>query len=101
MLRKNDIYPVTITGYNADGLGVCRVDGQVVFVAGALDGEKLDVRIVKVQARHAYGRIERLIEASPHRIEPDCPELEKCGGVRLPGGAGLRLAARVGLQPLS
>ena len=83
MLRKNDVYTVNISGYNADGAGVCRIDGQVVFVAGALDGETLDVRIVKVQTRHAYGRIERLIEASAHRIAPDCPYAKLCGGCAL------------------
>ena len=83
MLRKNDIYPVTITGYSAEGMGVCRVAGQVVFVAGALAGERADVRIVKALKQLAYGRIERLIEASPHRIAPDCPYFKQCGGCAL------------------
>ncbi|MBR2080815.1 MAG: 23S rRNA (uracil(1939)-C(5))-methyltransferase RlmD [Oscillospiraceae bacterium] len=80
MLRKNEIYPVTFAGYSAEGLGVCRIDGQVVFVAGALDGERAEVRIVKVLKQLAYGRIERLLEASPHRIVSDCPYFVQCGG---------------------
>ena len=83
MLRKNDLHTVTVTGYNAEGLGVCRIDGQVVFVAGALEGEEPDVRIVKVQARHAYGRIEKILTPSPHRIDPDCPHAKLCGGCAL------------------
>ena len=83
MLRKNDVYTVNISGYNADGMGVCRIDGQVVFVAGALDGETLRVRIVKVQTRHAYGRIETILSPSPHRIAPDCPHAKLCGGCAL------------------
>ncbi|MDO4845203.1 MAG: 23S rRNA (uracil(1939)-C(5))-methyltransferase RlmD [Oscillospiraceae bacterium] len=83
MLRKNELYPVTITGYSAEGMGVCRVDGQVVFVAGALEGERADVRIVKALKQLAYGRIERLIEASPHRVTPDCPYFKQCGGCAL------------------
>ena len=38
-LRKNDVYTVTIDGYTSEGLGVCRVDGAVIFVNGAIDGE--------------------------------------------------------------
>ena len=40
MLKKNEVYPVTITGYTTEGLGVCRIDGQVVFVHGALEASR-------------------------------------------------------------
>lgn len=83
MLRKNEIYPVSVTGYSADGMGVCRIDGQVVFVAGALAGEEAEVRIVKVLKQQAYARIERLILPSPHRVVPDCPHAKLCGGCAL------------------
>lgn len=83
MLKKNEIYPVKITGYTAEGLGVCRIDGQVVFVHGALDGEEADVKILKVGKSEAYGKIEKLKTASPHRIAPDCPYDKFCGGCAL------------------
>ena len=38
-LQKNQIHTVTINGYSSEGLGVCRIGGQVVFVHGALRGE--------------------------------------------------------------
>ncbi|MBQ7567131.1 MAG: 23S rRNA (uracil(1939)-C(5))-methyltransferase RlmD [Oscillospiraceae bacterium] len=82
-LLKNEIRTLTVDGYTAEGMGVCRADGQVVFVAGALDGETLDVRIVKVLARHAFGRIERIVQPSPHRVKPDCPHDKTCGGCAL------------------
>ncbi len=80
MLKKNDIFTAVITGYTAQGLGVCRIDGQVVFVHGALDGEEVRVRILKVLKQEAYGRIEELLQPSPHRITPDCPYYKACGG---------------------
>ena len=83
MLKKNEIYPVTITGYTAEGLGVCRIDGQVVFVHGALEGEEADIKILKVGKSEAYGKIETLRTPSPHRIEPDCPYYKFCGGCAL------------------
>ena len=83
MLRKNEIYPVTVAGYSAEGMGVARIDGQVVFIAGALDGEALEVRILKVLKQQAYAKIERIVTPSPHRVTPDCPYSKKCGGCAL------------------
>ena len=82
-LRKNQIETATVSGYNAEGMGVCHISGQVVFVAGALDGETIEVRIVKVLSRHAYGKTERVIKPSPHRAAPDCPHSKLCGGCAL------------------
>ena len=48
MLEKNQIHEAEITGYTAGGLGVARVEGQVVFVHGALRGEVCAVQILKV-----------------------------------------------------
>lgn len=83
MLKKNEIYPVHITGYTAEGLGVCRIDGQVVFVHGALEGEEADVKILKVGKNEAYAKIETLKTPSDHRITPDCPYDKFCGGCAL------------------
>lgn len=79
-LRKNQIYTVTFDGYSSEALGVCHVDGRAVFVPRALVGEQAEIRIVKVAANAVYGRLERVIEPSPSRIEPHCPYYGRCGG---------------------
>ena len=38
-LEKNRIYRAHIDGYSSEGLGIARIDGQVVFVHGAIRGE--------------------------------------------------------------
>ena len=43
MLEKNQLYTAEITGYTAEGLGVARLDGQVVFVHGGVRGERCTV----------------------------------------------------------
>lgn len=80
MLKKNDIRRAVITGYASDGQGIARIDGQVVFVKGALEGEELDVRVLKVGKNIAWGKVERLIAPSAHRVSPACPVYGKCGG---------------------
>ena len=48
MLKESDRCTARITGYTSDGEGVCRVDGEAVFVPGALAGEECLLRIVNV-----------------------------------------------------
>ncbi len=79
-LKKNDIYESEITGFSSDGGGVCRIEGRAVFVPRAIPGECWRVRIVKANRTAVWGRGEELLEASPSRVEPDCPHFGKCGG---------------------
>lgn len=77
---KNDILPLEITGYTADGSGVGHADGVAIFVPGAAVGDKLLVRILKTAKTYAYGKIESIASPAPDRITPDCPQFSKCGG---------------------
>ena len=79
-LEKNRIYRAHIDGYSSEGLGIARIDGQVVFVHGAVRGEICDVLVMKVLKNAAFGKIAALVEPSPARREPDCPYYGRCGG---------------------
>lgn len=79
-LRKNEITEAEITGWSSDGAGVCRVKGRAVFVPRAIPGERWEIRILKVTASAVFARGQRLLQASPARMEPDCPHFGKCGG---------------------
>ena len=80
MLKKNQVYSAVIEGYSSEGLGIARIDGQVVFVHNAVRGEACDVLILKVLKNTAFGKVTAIREPSPHRVEPDCPYYGKCGG---------------------
>lgn len=80
-MKKNDLLTLTADGLGADLEGVCRADGMAVFVPGMLPGETARVRIVKVQSRFAFGRMEgKSLTASPARKTPDCAAYPRCGG---------------------
>ena len=79
-LKTGGVYELTVTGYTAEGAGVGRVGGQVVFVPRAIAGERLRVRIVNVGKTAAHGEIQDIPEPSPHRTRPDCPYFDRCGG---------------------
>ena len=80
MPEKNKTYRARIEGYTSEGLGVARIDGQVVFVHRALRGEDCDVLILKTLKNAAFGKAVRVYAPSPHRVEPDCPYYGRCGG---------------------
>ena len=80
-MQKNEILTLTCETLGADLEGVCRSEGQAVFVPGLLPGEAGEVRIVKVQPRFAFGRLEKLTSPpSPDRRANDCPAYPRCGG---------------------
>ena len=79
-LAKNQEHIVTIEGYGEGGMGVARIDGRVVFVHGALRGEKCRVLILKTLKSVAFAKVLEVIEPSGARIESDCPYFPRCGG---------------------
>ena len=83
MLNKNQTADVRITGYTSEGEGVCRIDGCAVFVPNAVLGEVCRVRITHVSRNSAHGKIEQILERSPHRISRTCPDAKQCGGCQL------------------
>ena len=79
-LAKNQEHIVTIEGYGEGGMGVARIDGRVVFVHGALRGEKCRVLILKTLKSVAFAKVLEVLEPSSERIESDCPYFPRCGG---------------------
>ncbi len=78
--QKNAVHPLDITGYTAEGMGVARLEGRVVFVPDTIKGERWQVRLQKVNKNVAWGRGVELLAPSPERVEYDCPLAGRCGG---------------------
>ena len=82
-LKRGDTLQVTIEAATVDGTGIARVDGQVVFVPGALPGELCRIRIAHIGHSAVFAELLRVEQPSAHRVEPDCPYFPKCGGCAL------------------
>lgn len=59
MLSKNDIITLEIVDLTAEAMGVGRHEGMAVFVPMSAVGDKLSVRIVKVQKISAMASLRR------------------------------------------
>ncbi|MGD8312278.1 MAG: TRAM domain-containing protein, partial [Gammaproteobacteria bacterium] len=76
--------PDTIVGSLVhDGRCVARVDGKVVFIDGALPGERVAFEYLRTRRSFDAGRVTAIHEPSPDRVEPRCPHFGVCGGCSL------------------
>ena len=77
-----DLAPVSIEKMAAGGDGIGHLpDGRVVFVNGGLPGETVQARIVMSKRDFARAVVADVLEASPHRVAPPCPQVANgCGG---------------------
>ena len=64
----------------AGGAGIAEHDGRKVFVEGAAPGDRVRAALYNEKPRHAFARIEEILEPSPLRVEPQCPLFGDCGG---------------------
>jgi 23S rRNA (uracil1939-C5)-methyltransferase len=82
-IKKNENYEMEITGMTHEGQGVGRINNFTVFVDGALKGEKVEVKIIKVNKSYAVGKLLNILAPSENRVEPFCSAYKRCGGCSL------------------
>src|SRR5256885_12643544 len=81
--RRGESLELTIDGLAFGGEGVGRVEGYVLFVRGAVPGDRVLVKVVEARSRFGRAVIESLVSPSPDRIAAPCPYFGRCGGCRL------------------
>lgn len=76
-------FEMDIERLSHEGRGVGHHEGKIVFVEGALTGEKAQAKIYARHRRYDEARVEELKVASPDRVEPPCAHAAICGGCSL------------------
>ena len=74
---------VTIESLNYDGRGVSHIDEHVIFIDGALPGERVAIEYKKKRRNIYEGRVLSVLQPAEDRITPACPYFGVCGGCRL------------------
>jgi 23S rRNA (uracil1939-C5)-methyltransferase len=62
------------------GEGLAHHGGSTVFVPFVLPDERVTIEPVEQKKKFVRARLERVIEASPERVEPRCQHFGDCGG---------------------
>ncbi|MBJ7264773.1 MAG: 23S rRNA (uracil(1939)-C(5))-methyltransferase RlmD [Burkholderiaceae bacterium] len=69
-----------ITSMDMEARGIARREGKVVFVHGALPGERVVALHTRSKESYDVARVERVVRESSQRVEPACPNYSVCGG---------------------
>jgi 23S rRNA (uracil1939-C5)-methyltransferase len=72
-----------IESLSHDGRGVAHVGGKVVFIHGALPGERVVFRYTGRRRQHDEGQAIDVLRASAERCAPRCAHYGVCGGCSL------------------
>lgn len=84
MKQKNRVYTLKITSVTPEGDGISRTeDGKVVFTPRCCEDDVINVKIIKETTGYLVGKAEEILTPSAHRITPDCPVFNQCGGCAL------------------
>lgn len=62
------------------GFGIGFAEGLTVFVALAVKGDRVRIRIDQLKGKTAFAEIVEVVEPGPERITPPCRYFGECGG---------------------
>ncbi len=79
--RRGELLEVEVESLAFGGRGVARAEGLVVFVAGALPGDRVRVEVTKAKKRFAEARTVELLRPGAERLPDTCVH----GGEPCPG----------------
>ena len=70
---------LTTLSYGGDCLGRLP-DGRVVFIPFGIPGERISIELIEDNKNFARGKLVKVLEPSPQRVEPRCKHFGLCGG---------------------
>jgi 23S rRNA (uracil1939-C5)-methyltransferase len=81
-MKRGDEIRLKVDDAAFEGRSVGRVEGFVVFVEGAVPGDVVTARILRVKKNYAEAKVVVVEEPSPFRVQPRCRHFGVCGGCR-------------------
>lgn len=79
-LERGSIIDIDVTDMALDGDPLGRVGDRVVFVQGAIPGERVRARVVSTNRKCTWAHTTQILRPSPHRVTPRCKHFGPCGG---------------------
>jgi 23S rRNA (uracil1939-C5)-methyltransferase len=81
-IQKGAEIEVAITSVTFGGQGVARINDFVLFVDGAVTGDIVRAKVLRLKKNFAEARTTQILTPSPHRTEAPCHYFGTCGGCR-------------------
>lgn len=76
-------FSAEVTDLDHDGRGVARINGKVTFIFGALPGETVRYKLLRVTRALDEAEVTAIDVPSPDRVTPGCEHFGLCGGCSL------------------
>ncbi len=71
---------VVIESLDHEGRGIAHADGKVIFIEGALTGERVTYASYRKKSNYEQAKVEQILKQSFMRVQPKCPVFGVCGG---------------------
>jgi 23S rRNA (uracil1939-C5)-methyltransferase len=72
--------PVLIESLDQEGRGIAHADGKVIFIEGALTGERVTYSTYRKKPSYELAKVEQILRQSYMRVQPKCIHFDMCGG---------------------
>ena len=79
-MKINDKIELDIIDVNFKGQGIAKMDNTIIYVNGALKGETVLCKIIKVTKKYVSANMINIIVKANSRVEPKCRYIKECGG---------------------
>ena len=79
-VKRGKTIELDIEKFADKGKSLARVDGYVVFVRGAVPGDRVKAYVYRTKKNYAEAALDTLLEPSPLRTEARCRYADTCGG---------------------
>lgn len=83
--QEPQYFTTDVTRFDQEGRGIgLGPEGQVIFIQGALPGERVTYELLRRKKSYAVGRVSEVLRESPYRVKPRCEYFGfgpgSCGG---------------------
>ncbi|WP_040728151.1 23S rRNA (uracil(1939)-C(5))-methyltransferase RlmD [Thiomicrorhabdus sp. Kp2] len=82
-MQNQILTQIQIESLTHDGRGVARIDGKTTFIAHAVPGDIVSIRIIKQQDKFDVADLLEIETPSKDRVTPFCKVYHECGGCQL------------------
>ena len=82
IIKRGQIVELNIESLAYGGMGLAKIDNFVIFVKGAIPGQKVLAKIYKKKSGYAEAKPTQLINESPHAIKPKCDHYWICSRIQ-------------------
>ncbi len=81
-IKKGTVVEAEVTDVAFGGRGIAKLDGLVMFIEGALPGDRVTATVTKRKPQYAEAKAVEIVRPSGDRVEAPCSVFGVCGGCK-------------------